>query len=195
METELIQRLLFSGLVICWFLFFITFLYQALVPTHPELRRSRSVLGSFLQILGFVVCIGVQRPVFVPLFNISFFGQWFLGVLSLSVGFFGWWLLIHAHKSIRFNPPLRFKPTEPLRLVQEGPYSVIRHPMFVGWFCLLFSTSMTVSSWLGAVLGLLFFAWGTYIHMIREDKILLDTFGQQFELYQREVPPFLPKLW
>ena len=194
METELIQRLLFSGLVVCWFLFFITFLYQALVPTHPGLRRSRSLLGSFLQILGFVVCIGIQRPVFVPLVNVSFFFQWFLGVISLALGFSGWWLIVRAHQYIRFKPPVRFEPAEPFRLVREGPYGVIRHPMIVGWFLLLFATGITVSSWTGFIMGIVFFVWGTYIHLIREEKILSDIFGQAFEQYRTDIPPFIPKL-
>lgn len=75
-------------------------------------------------------------------------------------------------------------------LVTLGPYSIIRHPMYVG----------LVASAVGALL--IYFTWTTIlftcfapftlIRARREETALAAEFGEQWQEYCRRVPPFLP---
>ena len=72
-------------------------------------------------------------------------------------------------------------------MVKHGIYSVVRHPLYFGWF-LMYPAAMSVSQhWLIIVLGV--------IGMVSIDQItraadgqLVKKFGTEYEVYMKEVP-------
>jgi protein-S-isoprenylcysteine O-methyltransferase Ste14 len=78
------------------------------------------------------------------------------------------------------------------KLVTEGPYSVVRNPIYTGMFGMLLATGLAVSHWIGLVIALVVFAIGTYVRVRSEEKLLRETFGAEFESYARRVPAVIP---
>lgn len=84
-------------------------------------------------------------------------------------------------------------------LARQGPYAMVRHPLYLGSFTLacgfaLMCTSRTfwVSSvvlW-AAILCTFYWLYGVKIKM--EEGDLKQFFGPEFEAYRREVPPLWP---
>jgi protein-S-isoprenylcysteine O-methyltransferase Ste14 len=78
------------------------------------------------------------------------------------------------------------------RLVTHGPYAFIRHPMYLGvilagWSGLLLYRTWTMLCFAVIMLGLTYRAR-------REDQALKESFGRQWETYQRNVPAWFPRI-
>jgi protein-S-isoprenylcysteine O-methyltransferase Ste14 len=79
------------------------------------------------------------------------------------------------------------------QLVKDGPYSVIRHPMYFGWWIAVVGTILIYRTW---ILILLFvFSVVVFARRARlEEKVLAARFGQEWEAYAaatRSLVPFI----
>jgi len=77
-------------------------------------------------------------------------------------------------------------------LTVTGPYMFVRNPMYIGrYFLILGILIMTGNIWLMILATVIY-----YFYMVnrvnREEKILLDLFGEDYAQFRREVPPYLP---
>jgi protein-S-isoprenylcysteine O-methyltransferase Ste14 len=77
-------------------------------------------------------------------------------------------------------------------LVREGPYSVVRHPIYSSLFAMLLSTGLILTPWTWLAVSVALFAAGTEIRVRTEDSLLASRFGAAFELYRKSVPAWLP---
>ncbi|MBC2715063.1 MAG: isoprenylcysteine carboxylmethyltransferase family protein [Desulfobacteraceae bacterium] len=78
------------------------------------------------------------------------------------------------------------------KLTITGPYMFVRNPMYIGRFFLVFGIlMMTGNPWLLILLTI-----GYYYYMVnrvnREEKILAELFGKDYEEFCRDVHPYLP---
>lgn len=78
------------------------------------------------------------------------------------------------------------------RLVQDGAYRVVRHPIYASMFALLLGTGFLVAPLAFLAAGVVFFVAGTEIRVRVEDGLLASRFGETFETYRRRVPAYIP---
>ncbi len=76
----------------------------------------------------------------------------------------------------------------------EGPYNIVRNPIYTGMFGMLLATGLAVSHWVGLVIALVVFAIGTFIRVRSEERLLREMFGHEFDAYAHEVPAVIPFL-
>lgn len=77
------------------------------------------------------------------------------------------------------------------RLVSAGPYAAVRHPQYLGIFIALFGQLI---HWPTIPTLVLFpFIVLAYVHLAKkEERELLNRFGETYREYQRQVPMFFP---
>jgi methanethiol S-methyltransferase len=81
------------------------------------------------------------------------------------------------------------QPYTPRAFVTPGPYRLVRHPLYVGWFFAFWMTpTMTVAHLLFAI------ATSAYILIAiqLEERDLVREFGHTYEDYRRRVPMLVP---
>jgi protein-S-isoprenylcysteine O-methyltransferase Ste14 len=79
-------------------------------------------------------------------------------------------------------------------LVMDGPYALVRNPMYLGIICIAFGVVMFLFQWWALLVFIAFFA-GRYLPLIKaEEKILTEKFGRQYTDYKKSVPRILPNL-
>jgi protein-S-isoprenylcysteine O-methyltransferase Ste14 len=85
---------------------------------------------------------------------------------------------------------LRGRPYTPLHFGTPGPYRVVRHPLYVGWFLAFWATpTMTVTHLLFAVM-----TTGYILIAIQlEERDLVDAHPEYAE-YRRRVPMLVPRI-
>jgi protein-S-isoprenylcysteine O-methyltransferase Ste14 len=79
-------------------------------------------------------------------------------------------------------------------LVQSGPYSLVRHPIYTGLFFAMLGTALTigtVASFLGVLLGLVAFV----VRIPMEEEIMSAQFPDVYPEYKKQVKTFIPFVW
>jgi protein-S-isoprenylcysteine O-methyltransferase Ste14 len=79
------------------------------------------------------------------------------------------------------------------RLVREGPYSIVRNPLYVGNFLIALGFSIMANAVTVIPLVIIYFAAEYYPVVLREEYFLLEKFGDDYRQYLSDVPRFFPK--
>jgi len=77
-------------------------------------------------------------------------------------------------------------------LITQGPYGVVRNPIYLGMFGLILSRCLAFSRWWSGLAAIVLFLIGNRIRIHTEEQLLRETFGDQFDEYARRVPAFVP---
>lgn len=72
-------------------------------------------------------------------------------------------------------------------LITNGPYSLVKHPLYTGVALLVFPwAGFLFNTWLGAVIGIIMYA-GSRIFSSEEEKVLSEKFGSSWNQYCKNV--------
>lgn len=86
--------------------------------------------------------------------------------------------------------PAIFDP--PKKLVEEGPYHVMRNPMYWSVASVLLGEALIFHSLALAEVALAFFVGTNLFVLFYEEPVLRRKFGAEYEDYRRRVPRWLP---
>lgn len=87
---------------------------------------------------------------------------------------------------------LQARVLENHKLVREGPYRFVRHPIYTGLLGMIVAGGLAWSHWIGFLIALVLFAIGTAIRVRSEERLLREQFGAAFDDYKRSVPAVVP---
>jgi len=79
-------------------------------------------------------------------------------------------------------------------LTTTGIYSVVRHPLYVGNYLIMFGMALWPHVWWLAVLVSCFFCLYYERIMLAEEAFLRERFGAAFEVWSVATPAFIPRL-
>ena len=86
---------------------------------------------------------------------------------------------------------LRGRAYTHLKFSLPGPYKIIRHPLYVGWFTVFWAAPLMSVSHLLLAAGLTAYI----LYAVRlEERDLVDIHGEHYRQYQERVPRFFPAL-
>jgi len=76
-------------------------------------------------------------------------------------------------------------------LITNGPYAIVRHPIYTGLLVAIVGSAMARGEWRGVFAVLI--AWWALSRKLRLEELwMAERFGQQYEAYRRRVPALLP---
>jgi len=77
------------------------------------------------------------------------------------------------------------------QLIRQGPYAIVRHPIYSGFLLGLLGTALALGEWRGiAGLGLAFIGWRMKSRL--EEAFMAAQFGAQYTEYERQVKALIP---
>lgn len=82
----------------------------------------------------------------------------------------------------------------PKRLVVEGPYRIVRNPMYWGVLFAILGEALAFRSVTLAEIGCVFFAFTALFVILYEEPLLRNKFGAEYETYCKRVPRWIPRL-
>jgi protein-S-isoprenylcysteine O-methyltransferase Ste14 len=157
-------------------------------------RDLKSSLGFLLQCVAYAICFAFFRPYFSALEPMSLSGELILAGLTIAFSIGSVWFCYAAARALGKQWALMARVIEGHELISQGPYAVVRNPIYLAMLGMLLATGLAVSRWQALVVAAMVFAVGTAIRIRTEEKLLRQAFGPKFEDYARRVPAFLPRL-
>ena len=151
-------------------------------------RRYRHNLWDYIAYLLMVACFPLNPLVFLNVIEpyenrvLPFLGSgvWIIGMVLVIYPFFYFKVKGNVNKGKAY--------VHTNRLVTSGLYSIVRHVQYTGGILSIFiATPLLYPHWLFVILGIpgILLTWlGTR----REDKLLIEKFGDDYVRYMDKVP-------
>lgn len=198
LHIEFWPTLAFVVVMLSWFAFVVVFasFLRHKPPSAPDHKREpTSIVGIVLQGAGYALVWSVRRQSFTP---IGRFGEFFeigAAVLTMVLAIGSVWFVSAAVRTLGKQWSITARVLEGHKLITDGAYNVVRNPIYTGMFGMLLATGLAISHWIGLLIAVIVFAIGTVVRVHSEEKLLRETFGEEFEAYARKVPAVVPFLF
>jgi protein-S-isoprenylcysteine O-methyltransferase Ste14 len=173
---------------ICWGAFWALAALGSGTAERVESRSSRLTHVSLVAVSFFLLF----EPFRLGPFGLSILPEGpafdFLGTSLAALGLsLAIWARLHLGRNWSGTVAIRSEQ----RLVQSGPYALVRHPIYAALLMAVVGTAIAIGK-LGAVIALpiLFFAYWRKLRI--EESALVEAFGDEYESYRRRVGALLP---
>jgi protein-S-isoprenylcysteine O-methyltransferase Ste14 len=184
---------LFFSIYFLWIIWLLSWILAS--PwTNPTIKRGslwREILFSAITVVGVALLFGFYSSSFDITFRFWRPPAGALGWTMMMLVAFGlslcWWARICLGRLwsgaiVRKNDH---------RIVEDGPYALVRHPIYAGFIIAAFATAAvygTPTSFLGA--GII--TVGRYLKAREEERFLREELGEAYDSYARRVPMLVP---
>lgn len=199
LRLEFWPTLAFAVVMVSWFVFaavFLAFLTSQKPPSAPDSKREpKSIVGIILQGVSYGLVWSVHRQPFTPIVPIGKFFEIASAVLTMVLAIGSVSFASAAVRTLGRQWSLTARVLEGHKLITQGPYSVVRNPIYTGMLGMLLATGLAISHWIGLLTGVIIFVIGTAVRTHSEEKLLREAFGEEFETYARKVPAVVPFLF
>jgi protein-S-isoprenylcysteine O-methyltransferase Ste14 len=116
-----------------------------------------------------------------------------LGVLGVLLWAAALVVIWRAHVDLGKNWSPYAKITQEHTLVTGGIYGVIRHPIYAARWLWAIAQVLLVQNWIGGLANGLCFLPAYLSRVPREEKMMLDHFGEQYHAYMQRVGGIWPR--
>ena len=155
------------------------------VTSQEKLLLNLLVVGG----LPFPLIYSVSAWLNFANYSLPIWAGW-LGVVLIILAILIFWRA-HADLSVNWSPSLEIR--EKHELITRGIYSVIRHPMYASQWVWVIAQPLLIQNWLAGWLNLVVFIFFYSLRVQAEEKMMLDTFGAQYQEYMRKVGAVFPR--
>jgi protein-S-isoprenylcysteine O-methyltransferase Ste14 len=196
-----IYNLVASGWIVTWPTKLLAFIWLAWViswvvasfwsgrtKTHVHtlaswVYRLPILLGAILLSPWTAAALGENR-----LYDTGNTGTYVLAVVVLLGISFTWWARIHLGRF--WSNAITQK--EGHRIIDTGPYGLVRHPIYTGLILAILATGVAVAMWT-SLLGALLISFGQWRKARMEETFLRTKMGPDaYASYSRRVPMIVP---
>ena len=176
---------------ICLGVFWLAGWLGAKQTTRMQPSGSRSIQLSF-EITAFYLLLAKQLP---HLLKIQILAESATtGWLAIVLAGVGALVAIWARLSLGTNWSARVTIKEQHELIQSGPYTLVRHPIYSGLLLMVLGTAIEMGQVRGfAALALAFTGW--YLKSRTEDVFMEQHFGSEYLRYKRKVKGLIPGIF
>jgi protein-S-isoprenylcysteine O-methyltransferase Ste14 len=153
-------------------------------------KKSRaSWIGILIQGLAIgIVCFGPQRVSLDPSSSLALGEALIIGVLMAT----GIGLFVSASRTMGQNWSVVARTRSDHVLVTGGPFAYIRHPIYVALFLYMIALSIAFGHSERLLFAVPIYAFGTWFRIVREERLLRDMFGAEYDAYAGRVKRFVP---
>ena len=154
-------------------------------------KPSREKFLTFLAAVGMMVMPVIY--VFTPWLN-SFsinlpeWARWSGVVVFGFYLFLFWW--VHKTLGKNWSPVLEIRKDH--KLITEGPYKYVRHPMYTCMWLGVASFWLIPSNWVVGIVALVTWSILYFIRLPDEEKMMIEEFGDQYKDYMRRTKRIIP---
>lgn len=102
------------------------------------------------------------------------------------------WLFRRSHVDLGRNWSVTLKIRDKHVLVKSGVYRLVRHPMYSSFFLLGLSQMLLLPNWLAGASGLIGAGILFGFRVLREEQMMLESFGDEYRSYMATTKRIIP---
>lgn len=174
-------------LLVWWCLWAYPFIFRA---PHKQKRESITVatptrIGLLLECAAILVAFVFRTPADNSPGAWRIAASIICGPIAVALA---WTSVAHLGRQFRIHAGLYHDHA----LVRTGPYAIVRHPIYASLLAMLLCTLFLLTPWPWFAVSLALFICGTEIRVYSEEALLESRFGEEFEVYRKAVPAYIP---
>lgn len=104
------------------------------------------------------------------------------------------WLFWRSHQHLGANWSISLETRRDHVLITHGVYRWIRHPMYASIWSWSLAQALLLENWLAGWSALVTFAPLYFVRTPREERLMCDVFGEDYQRYMRRTGRLLPRL-
>ena len=171
----------------------------------PHGRRSRNVkvvrshktsLETGLLLLAwigfFIPLIWLASPVLSFAEYPLRLGPFVAGVICFVIGL---WLFYKSHADLGTNWSITLEVREQHRLITQGVYHRIRHPMYLALVLYSVGHALVIPNWVAGPSNIIAFAILFALRVHAEEQMMSDAFGDEYAAYAARTKRLVPGVW
>ena len=163
------------------------------VKVARSCKGPREVALVTLAWLGFLApLIWVVSPVFS--FAEYSLRPWPFGAGLVCIGGGLWWFY-RSHADLGTNWSVTLELRENHQLVTHGIYRQVRHPMYAALFLYSIGQALILPNWIAGPSYFVAFAILFALRIRAEERMMLETFGQEYASYMARTKLLVPGIW
>jgi len=114
-----------------------------------------------------------------------------VGMIILAMAVWLFWRS-HADLGRNWSPSLELR--EGHELVTEGVYRSVRHPMYASMWLWGVAQALLLQNWIAGWVSLVMFMPLYLLRVPREERMMLDEFGEEYRAYMDRTGRVIPRL-
>src|SRR5881409_1294749 len=143
--------------------------------SHKTLLETRLLVLAWVGF--FIPLVWVASPAFsfaeYPLRS----GPLILGVICFVIGL---WLFHWSHADLGTNWSITLEVREQHRLITQGVYRLIRHPMYSALVLYSVGQALVIPNWVAGPVNLIAFAVLLALRVRAEERMMVEQFGDEY---------------
>jgi len=173
---------------------------------HPHARRSRRTptvrRGGRARDLALLVVSSIGMFVLPAIYVLgnqprfaSYPFQPMLGWLGAAVFAASLGLFYRTHKELGRQWSVTLEIRDQHTLVTDGIYRHVRHPMYAAFWLWALAQALLLPNWIAGPAGLVGFGTLFFLRVGREERLMEETFGDEYRQYVARTGRILPRLF
>ena len=166
-----------------------------------RMRREKAVSRNDAVDRGLVLLVGLGQVVLPILCQRSaslmhvadrpqFLSCVALGAVAMLAGL---WLFRRSHVDLGDSWSVTLELNADHRLVTNGLYRLVRHPMYSSFLVLGVGQALLVANWIAGLSGLASVLLLIAVRLPREEAMMIEQFGDRYRDYRKRTGAVLPR--
>jgi protein-S-isoprenylcysteine O-methyltransferase Ste14 len=193
--TPVVAKVIWLLGIAGWYI--IRYPYERRSRRTRKLRRSdrgRELALMTISAMGLGIIPAVYALTDAPQFANYSFRPWqgWLGAMLFAAAL---WLFHRTHQDLGRNWSVTLEVREQHTLVTSGIYSRVRHPMYSAFWLWAMAQALLLPNWIAGPAGLIGFGTLFFLRIGREERLMVETFGDEYRRYMARTSRILPGIY
>jgi protein-S-isoprenylcysteine O-methyltransferase Ste14 len=190
--TPILAKIAFAALALGWYVIRLPHARRSRrTPVARSDRGPREIALLLISLTGLGILPLLYVATGFPRFADYNFrpAQSLLGV-AVAVAALAMFYLTHRALGRNWSVTLEVRQTH--KLVTEGVYRHVRHPMYTAFWLWAVAQALLLPNWVAGLSGLIGFGILYFFRVGLEERLMVDTFGEEYRAYMARSARLVP---
>ncbi|TBA82045.1 protein-S-isoprenylcysteine O-methyltransferase [Rhizobium ruizarguesonis] len=164
------------------------------VPVVSNRRTGSEAVGLAAALAGLAIVPGFYVATGIPE-AADYTAHLWAVVIGIILFCAAMWVFRRTHKQLGRNWSITLEIRQQHELICAGPYALVRHPMYTSFLLMGLSQAFLLPNWVAGMAGLIGFAVLFFLRVDKEERMMLEVFGPQYQAYMAKTKRIIPYLY